>query len=87
MGRVLDQQIAADGRSDWAEVQQRPDGAAAEDPSGSRSADGAGYGADAGRGEPVCSARAGGEYLGLVPSEYSSGGKQRLGHISKQGSA
>jgi transposase len=23
-------------------------------------------------------------YLGLVPSEYSSGGKQRLGHISKQ---
>lgn len=26
-------------------------------------------------------------YLGLVPSEYSSGGKQRLGHISKQGSA
>jgi transposase len=26
-------------------------------------------------------------YLGLVPSEHSSGGKQRLGHISKQGSA
>jgi transposase len=26
-------------------------------------------------------------YLGLVPSENSSGGKQRLGHISKQGSA
>ena len=26
-------------------------------------------------------------YLGLVPSEYSSGDKQRLGHISKQGSA
>ncbi len=25
-------------------------------------------------------------YVGLVPSEYSSGGKQRLGHISKQGS-
>jgi len=24
-------------------------------------------------------------YLGLIPSEYSSGGHQRLGHISKQG--
>jgi len=26
-------------------------------------------------------------YLGLIPSEHSSGGKQRLGHISKQGNA
>ena len=26
-------------------------------------------------------------YFGLIPSEYSSGGGQRLGHISKQGSA
>jgi transposase len=26
-------------------------------------------------------------YLGLVPAEHSSGGKQRLGHISKQGSS
>jgi transposase len=26
-------------------------------------------------------------YLGLIPSEESSGGKQRLGHISKQGNA
>jgi transposase len=25
-------------------------------------------------------------YLGLTPREHSSGGKQRLGHISKQGS-
>lgn len=25
-------------------------------------------------------------YVGLIPAEYSSGGKQRLGHISKQGS-
>lgn len=32
-------------------------------------------------------ARKVGSYLGLVPAEYSSGGKQRLGHISKQGSA
>ncbi|MGO9087452.1 MAG: IS110 family transposase [Terriglobales bacterium] len=28
-----------------------------------------------------------GSYLGLIPSEYSSGGQQRLGHISKQGSS
>jgi transposase len=26
-------------------------------------------------------------YFGLIPSEASSGGRQRLGHISKQGSA
>jgi transposase len=26
-------------------------------------------------------------YVGLIPREHSSGGKQRLGHISKQGSA
>ena len=28
-----------------------------------------------------------GSYFGLIPSEYSSGGQQKLGHISKQGSA
>jgi transposase len=28
-----------------------------------------------------------GNYVGLIPSEDSSGGKQRLGHISKQGSS
>lgn len=27
-----------------------------------------------------------GPYLGLTPSEYSTGGRQRLGHITKQGS-
>jgi transposase len=34
-----------------------------------------------GRGKQVAS------YFGLIPSEHSSGGKQRLGHISKQGSS
>ena len=33
------------------------------------------------RGKPV------GTYVGMVPSEDSSGDKQRLGHISKQGSS
>ncbi|GAC1631291.1 MAG: hypothetical protein NVS9B14_02920 [Candidatus Acidiferrum sp.] len=28
-----------------------------------------------------------GSYFGLIPAEHSSGGKQRLGHISKQGSS
>jgi hypothetical protein len=28
-----------------------------------------------------------GTYVGMIPSEDSSGGKQRLGHISKQGSS
>ena len=33
------------------------------------------------------SARQVASYLGLTPREHSSGGKQRLGHISKQGSS
>ncbi len=28
-----------------------------------------------------------GSYFGLIPSEHSSGGRQKLGHISKQGSS
>ena len=28
-----------------------------------------------------------GSYFGLIPSEHSSGGRQQLGHISKQGSS
>ena len=28
-----------------------------------------------------------GTYVGMIPSEESSGGKQRLGHISKQGNS
>src|SRR5713226_8158557 len=28
-----------------------------------------------------------GNYVGIIPSEESSGGKQRLGHISKQGNS
>jgi transposase len=28
-----------------------------------------------------------GSYVGMIPSEDSSGGKQRLGHISKQGNS
>ncbi len=33
------------------------------------------------------SAKQVGSYFGLIPSEESSGGKQRLGRISKQGSS
>ena len=28
-----------------------------------------------------------GSYLGIIPGEYSSGNKKKLGHISKQGSS
>jgi transposase len=28
-----------------------------------------------------------GNYVGMIPSEDSSGGKQRVGHISKQGNS
>jgi transposase len=40
-------------------------------------------------GEPTrfASSKQLGSYLGLIPGEYSSGNKQRLGHISKQGNA
>jgi transposase len=55
------------------------------DPPGSRTADGVGFRVgdrNAGRfdcGKQVAS------YVGLVPSEESSGDRRRLGHISKQG--
>ncbi len=37
--------------------------------------------------ERFASGRKVGSYFGLIPSEDSSGGRQRLGHISKQGSS
>ncbi len=37
--------------------------------------------------EPLRVGAQSGSYLGLIPSEHSSGGRQRLGHISKQGSS
>src|SRR2546427_12196738 len=37
--------------------------------------------------ERFASGRKVGSYFGLIPSEHSSGGKQKLGHISKQGSS
>jgi len=37
--------------------------------------------------ERFASAKQVGSYLGLIPSEYSSGGRQQLGRITKQGSS
>ena len=37
--------------------------------------------------ERFASARKVASYAGLVPAEYTSGGRQRLGHISKEGNA
>ena len=76
------------GRAGAAEVRAQAGRRAVDDASRGGAADGAGHGADAGRGESLCTRRGQvASYLGLVPSEYSSGGKQRLGHISKQGSS
>ena len=63
-------------------------GAAVADASGSGAGDGVGDGADAGAGGTV-SRRAinVGSYFGLIPSEHSSGGRQQMGRISKQGSS
>src|SRR2546427_10569973 len=37
--------------------------------------------------ERFASGRKVGSYFGLIPSEHSSGGRQQVGHISKQGSS
>lgn len=37
--------------------------------------------------ERFASARKVASYVGLIPAEYSSGGRQRLGHISKEGNS
>ena len=50
-------------------------------------ADGAGFCADHRRAERFQCGKQIASYLGLVPSEDSSGDRRRLGHISKQGNA
>jgi len=62
-------------------------GGAVADVSGSVCDHGAGVRADDGRSDALPVWQAGASYLGLIPSEDSSGGRQRLGHISKQGNA
>jgi len=82
----LDQEIAAMDVLVWKEVQQRPEALRLmTHPGGVQTA--LATVLTLGDVSRFHSARAVSAYLGLVPSEYSSGGKQRLGHISKQGSS
>jgi transposase len=61
---------------------------AAHDPSWRGSTDGTGLRADQRSTGKVPARQADRQsYLGIIPSEDSSGGRQRLGHISKQGNA
>jgi hypothetical protein len=60
-------------------------GTAADDSSGSGCDYQSGVGSHIGKSETVSLRQQVGSYLGLIPAEDSSGRRQRLGHISKQG--
>ena len=62
-------------------------GAAADDASWCGPADGAGLRADHRGAERFQCGKQIGSYVGLIPEEDSSAGRQRLGHITKQGSS
>jgi transposase len=83
----LDQEIAAMDVLVWKEVQQRPEALRLMTHPGVGVQTALATVLTLGDVSRFHSARAVSAYLGLVPSEYSSGGKQRLGHISKQGSS
>ncbi len=80
---------AADGDAGWAGATRgwgTGSGPAADDPSRSGAADGAAMVLTVGDVSRFAGSKQLTCYLGLTPREHSSGGKQRLGHISKQGS-
>ena len=60
-------------------------GAGSDDAAGSGSEHGAGLCADHRRCEPLSRGKQVASYLGLIPREQSSGGRQKLGAITKQG--
>ena len=82
----LEAEIEQLNRRVEAELQTPPAAGEVADASGSGTGDRAGHDADAGAGRAVSLGQVG-SYFGLIPSEYSSGGQQKLGHISKQGSS
>ena len=87
--QLLDQLEASIAELDRAVAEQAngaASGTAIDDASGRRTGHGAGVHADDGAGGAFCRGKQVASYLGLIPSEHSSGGRQqRLGHISKQG--
>jgi transposase len=83
----LDQEIAQMDLRVWVEVQRRPAALRLKTHPGVGPQTALATVLTLGDVRRFPSARKVSAYLGLVPSEYSSGGKQRLGHISKQGSS
>ena len=83
----LDAEIAAMDVRVWAEVQRRPAARRLKTHPGVGPQTALATVLTLGEVSRFSSARKVSAYLGLVPTEYSSGGKQRLGHISKQGSS
>ena len=83
----LDQEIAEMDVRVWAEVQRRPAALRLKTHPGVGPQTALATVLTLGEVSRFRSARAVSAYLGLVPTEHSSGGKRRLGHISKQGSS
>jgi transposase len=83
----LDEQIAALTKLVEAEAQKRPGAVLLMTHPGVGAQTALGFVLTIGRVERFENAKKISSYLGLIPAEYSSGGKQRLGHISKQGSS
>jgi transposase len=86
MLEALDEQIAALTKLVAAEAEKRPAAALLMTHPGVGAQTALGFVLTIGPVERFENAKKVSSYLGLIPAEYSSGGKQRLGHISKQGS-
>src|SRR5712691_13129843 len=83
----LEAEIAALNRQVEAEVQQRPAAVRLMTHPGVGPVTALAMVLTLGPAERFASGRKVGSYFGLIPSEHSSGGRQQLGHISKQGSS
>ena len=82
----LDEQIAALDQVVRAEAQKRPEAVRLMTHPGVGPQTALAFVLTLGEVQRFAGAKQVSSYLGLIPREYSSGGKQRLGHISKQGS-
>lgn len=83
----LDEQIAALDQAVLAEAQRRPEAVRLMTHPGVGPNTALGMVLTLGPVERFRTAKQVSSYLGLIPREHSSGGRQRLGHISKQGSS
>ena len=83
----LEQEIAALNQRVEAEVAQRPAAVKLQTHPGVGPVTALAMVLTLGPAERFASGKQVGSYFGLIPSEHSSGGRQKLGRISKQGSA